>query len=84
MAEMEGKNEKNGKKRRIPLAHVALILCSVALVRFLTDVIFDFSVDSLIDGLVGLVLQVGVTTALVMAVVLFRRRKQRQQRGAEG
>ncbi|ELP71332.1 hypothetical protein ACKI1I_02335 [Streptomyces turgidiscabies] len=82
---MNEKNEKNVQKQRhrIPLALVALTLCCVAVARFLVTMIFDFSVDNLIDGLVSLVVQTGVTTALVMVVVLLRRRRQRQ-RGVQG
>ncbi|MFC8358825.1 hypothetical protein ACFUIY_03035 [Streptomyces griseorubiginosus] len=62
---------------RIPLALVALVLYSGALVRFLTGFLSGFSVGKLMEGLVGLAFETGMTTALVLAVVLFRRRRQR-------
>lgn len=56
---------------------MALVLYSGALVRFLTGFLSGFSVDTLLGGLVRLVIEAGLTTAFVLAVVLVRRRKRR-------
>ncbi|MFF7950466.1 hypothetical protein [Streptomyces griseorubiginosus] len=77
-------DEQSGERTlRIPLALVALVLYSGALVRFLTGFLSGFSVGKLGEGLVGLVIETGMTTALVLAMVLYRRRRQRRDDGQD-
>ncbi|NEA62801.1 hypothetical protein [Streptomyces sp. SID12488] len=70
--------EANGEKFRIPLAHVAFTLCLIDLTRFLTTVIFDFSVDNLIDALVDLTFGIGMTTTLTLIIVIVRARRKKR------
>ncbi|MFF4031744.1 hypothetical protein ACFYZ2_18695 [Streptomyces sviceus] len=78
MNDTENDEQLAEPKLRIPLALVALVLYSGALVRFLTGCLSNFSVGKLMEGLVGLAIETGMTTALVLAVVLYRRRRQRR------
>ncbi|MFD5594589.1 hypothetical protein [Streptomyces griseorubiginosus] len=70
MNDTENDEQPGGRKPRVPLALVALVLYSGALVRFLTGFLSGFSVGKLREGLVGLAVETGMTTALVLAVVL--------------
>ncbi|KUN29539.1 hypothetical protein AQJ23_01885 [Streptomyces antibioticus] len=74
--------ENEGRPRepthRIPLALVALVLYSGTLVHFLGTVLSDRTVDGSIGALIRVVIEAGMTTALVMGVVLYRRRRERR------
>ncbi|NEC84694.1 hypothetical protein [Streptomyces sp. SID12501] len=54
------------------------MLYAKALTDFLTRLIFHFSVDNLIDALLDLVISTGMTTALVLIVVMVRERRKRK------
>ncbi|MFC8342290.1 hypothetical protein [Streptomyces sp. NPDC057280] len=62
---------------RIPLALVALVLYSGTVVHFLGTALSDRTAGGLIGALIRMVIEAGVTTALVMGVVLYRRRQER-------
>ncbi|SNX58248.1 hypothetical protein SAMN06272735_2734 [Streptomyces sp. TLI_55] len=66
---------------RIPLALVALVLYSQTLVHFVRTALSDRTVDGLIGALARMIIEAGVTTALVMGVVLYRRRRERRAAG---
>jgi Na+(H+)/acetate symporter ActP len=72
----------NEKKHRLPLAHVALTLYFVGLARFLTTLVFDYSIEHLVDALVDLAAHTAMTTVLVLGVFWVRDRRRR--RAAEG
>ena len=74
---------KNEKKLRLPLAHTAFMLYSVAIAHFLTTVTFHFSVDHLIDALVRLAFNTVSLIVLVAASSCSGREDGRGARRAE-
>ena len=78
MPNEENEGRSGEPAHRIPLALVALILYSGTLVHFLGTVLSDRTVDGLIGALIRMVIEAAMTTALVMGMVLYRRRRERR------
>ncbi|WP_105972880.1 hypothetical protein [Streptomyces geranii] len=63
---------------RVPLGLVSLVLYTEILLRFVGAVLFDPTADGLVGALIRMVVGVGMTTAFVKCVLLYRRRRERR------